>query len=103
MDLETLQRMLALGSDPTSADYDGRTPLHLAASEGHLEVIKYLQHHGADFLQKDRWGFTALDDARKGKHKEVELYIKKEMGITQDPVIAKKKGGRGNQAASSVN
>ncbi len=29
-------------------DYDGRTALGLAASEGHLDCVKYLISHGAD-------------------------------------------------------
>lgn len=30
------------GYDLATADYDDRTALHLAAAEGHLEVVKFL-------------------------------------------------------------
>lgn len=49
-------------------DYDGRTPLNIAASEGHLESVMYLVRHGADVNHRDCRGNTALDDARREKH-----------------------------------
>jgi ankyrin repeat protein len=47
------------------SDYDGRTALHLAACEGHTLVLKFLLNVAkVDYGIRDRWGRTALDDAR---------------------------------------
>lgn len=52
----------------------GQTPLHLAASEGHLECARILVKAGADVLVKDNMGFTPLDLARIWCHREVARY-----------------------------
>jgi ankyrin repeat protein len=49
-----VQAILASGLDVNSADYDGRTALHLAASEGKTELVRYLLSHGAFHSSKDR-------------------------------------------------
>ena len=45
-------------------DYDRRTALGLAASEGHEELVRYLLARGADANAEDRWGHRPLDDAK---------------------------------------
>ena len=56
-------------------DYDGRTALHLAASEGQLEIIKYLSKHVDDMLVKDARMNDALDDAQRGNFTDSENYL----------------------------
>ena len=49
--------------DINGSDYDKRTGLHLAASEGHIDVVKYLLENGAE-IKKDRWNNTPLDEIK---------------------------------------
>ena len=51
--------------DLSSVDYDNRSPLHIAACEGNIEIVEYLLNNNVDCLIKDRWGSTALDEVNK--------------------------------------
>eukprot|EP00892_Ulva_mutabilis_P012550 jgi/Ulvmu1/9668/UM055_0006.1 len=47
-------------------DYDGRTPLHLAAAEGSVAATEWLLQQGVDPSAVDRFGRTPLMDALLG-------------------------------------
>ncbi|XP_055810024.1 serine/threonine-protein kinase VIK [Solanum dulcamara] len=55
-------------------DYDNRTPLHVAALHGWIDVAKCLIDYGADVNAQDRWRNTPLADAEGAKkHGMIEL------------------------------
>ena len=83
-------------------DYDQRTALHLAASEGHLDIVRFLVETGkfqigqsyfktvelvfeitkkarVSLSDSDRWGATPIDDARKFGHTAVTEYLEKSL------------------------
>eukprot|EP01079_Euglenida_sp_SAG-EU17-18_P003564 gene3564-671_t len=57
-----------------ATDYDQRSALHLAAGEGHLELVQFIVRVVPKDLRKelvnvrDRWGGTPLDDADRSRH-----------------------------------
>ena len=61
--LADLKRLVLNGVDPNESDYDGRTAMHLAASEGHMEILEYLVEIRANIMCRDRFGGTPLEDA----------------------------------------
>lgn len=53
-----LNQMLREGTSPNVQDYDKRTALHLAASEGHASIVELLLHYSANVNLEDRWQKT---------------------------------------------
>jgi ankyrin repeat protein len=52
-------------------DYDSRTPLHLAASQGALSTAEWLIASGVDLSAVDRFGRTPLMEALMNNHSTV--------------------------------
>lgn len=48
--------MKKIGSNFDLGDYEGRTPLHIAAKKGKLDVVKYLIGEGVDINMVDNGG-----------------------------------------------
>ena len=58
------------GVDPNLRDGDGATPLHFAASRGHVETVRWLLCHGAR-LVLDKFGKSPINDAAENQQMEV--------------------------------
>jgi hypothetical protein len=71
-DIATLDKLVAARPGLVNfRDYDRRTSLHIAASEGLVDVCKYLISKGARVNRADRWGGFPLDDAHRHGHTAV--------------------------------
>jgi glutaminase len=62
-DEQRIRQLAVRGLDLSCSDYDYRSPLHLAASEGHESMVKLLVALEADVNAKDLHGNTPMMDA----------------------------------------
>jgi tRNA A-37 threonylcarbamoyl transferase component Bud32 len=76
--IQGIQSLLALRPNHINfRDYDRRTALHVAASEGKLDIVKILvERYNAPINRSDRWGGSPLDDAHRHRHVEVIQYLR---------------------------
>ncbi|XP_039547148.1 glutaminase 2b isoform X2 [Pimephales promelas] len=71
-DVSALRRFSLSSTNMELKDYDSRTPLHVAAAEGHVDVVIFLtQACKVNPFVKDRWGNIPRDDAMQFGHKDV--------------------------------
>jgi len=76
-DLDHLKKLFNLRVDMGQSDYDGRTALHLAVCENHIEIVKFLLQIGKVKKDpKDRWNNTPHDEAKKLNHSEIIQLLK---------------------------
>uniref|UniRef100_A0A8C6PIZ7 asparaginase n=1 Tax=Nothobranchius furzeri TaxID=105023 RepID=A0A8C6PIZ7_NOTFU len=76
-DIDALEALKEMGSNLCLGDFDGRTPLHVAACEGHFRAVEYLLGHGASVHAKDRYGDTPLCNAVRFRQKDVVKLLRK--------------------------
>uniref|UniRef100_A0A672RXD7 glutaminase n=1 Tax=Sinocyclocheilus grahami TaxID=75366 RepID=A0A672RXD7_SINGR len=71
-DVSALRRFALSSMDMEQRDYDSRTALHVAAAEGHIEVVRFLlEACKVNPGPKDRWGNMPIDEATHFGHHEV--------------------------------
>uniref|UniRef100_A0A672IZR6 glutaminase n=1 Tax=Salarias fasciatus TaxID=181472 RepID=A0A672IZR6_SALFA len=76
-DVSALRRFALSSMDMDQKDYDSRTALHIAAAEGHIDVVKFLTEIcKVDPFAEDRWGNLAVDDALQFGHDQVVKMLK---------------------------
>lgn len=75
--ISKLNNLKGYGANISGENCDRRTPLHIAACEGNLEVVRYLLQNGAAVHIRDRYDRTPLIDAILHDHHEIiRLLIK---------------------------
>ena len=79
-ELDTMRQLLACRASVNAVMHDQRTALHLAAAEGHVDVIAFLLEQKADPVLRDRWGGTALLDATRGCHSRAAALLRAAIG-----------------------
>uniref|UniRef100_A0A9J8CQS3 glutaminase n=1 Tax=Cyprinus carpio carpio TaxID=630221 RepID=A0A9J8CQS3_CYPCA len=98
-DVSALRRFALSSMDMEQRDYDSRTALHVAAAEGHTEVVRFLlEACKVNPVPKDRWGNTPMDEAIHFGHHDVvtilqdyhNTYSPKETTTNSDKETAEK-------------
>lgn len=76
------RRLDAMPSLLEYSNIDQRTPLHIAAAEGQLSILRDLLERGALPNSIDRWGGTARDDAQYTRDKDCIALLEQFGGLS---------------------
>ena len=86
--IEAVKQAIANGVDVEVKDAFRRTPLHIAAGNGHKELTELLLAKGADVNAKSNYG-TPLDLTNQQGKTEIANLLRKHGGKTREELQAK--------------
>ncbi|XP_054590307.1 LOW QUALITY PROTEIN: glutaminase kidney isoform, mitochondrial [Nothobranchius furzeri] len=96
-DVSALRRFALSSVDMEQRDYDSRTALHVAAAEGHIDVVRFLlEACKVNPVPKDRWGNTPIDEAMHFGHHNVVTLLKHHQDKYSPPAAPDEKTGEKN-------
>lgn len=64
------------GLNPNERDFDGATPLHYAASQGHKDIVQWLMKEGGARIILDNLGGSPLHNAAELNQNQVRKYLR---------------------------
>jgi len=84
-DVKRMMRLIENGANPNAGDYDDRTALHLAASNGETSALDYMlrQLEGVNINPLDRLGGTPMDDAHRHNNTVAVAMLQAAGGLRQ--------------------
>ena len=76
VDTAEIRRLVSIGYDVNHADYDNRTPLHVAACVGCVQCLRTLVEAGASPTVTDRFRHTPLAEAVRSRRPEAIRFLR---------------------------
>ncbi len=70
-----IRGLVERGANPLSGTPHGETPMHVAASRGHLKPLIYLANHGGSVNARTKNGWTPLHHAARFGHLQAVKYL----------------------------
>ena len=81
---DTVLKLMNAGGDPDIRNQQGFSCLHIAAREGHADLVRHFVSKDSNVDLRDEYGYNAAYWAHKHKHAEVVALLPPPLKITKE-------------------